>query len=261
MAKKNLHTKKGKPQTEEKKKGKKKWIFILLALIILISVAAIKFLGKDKEIIGFFNEQETVVEEPSGIIVVEKETNDKGFKNENLIKEKSRQERKKRRIRKPGKGYYVKVEDCVVSKCQQEVIRYLQKEKLPIVKTTYSKNLQYFELMSSSVFNLQRAKEKIRIINKYSGKISTPYLVSNRNKYQISLGLFPQETDGLKMKSTLGGLYQQVEVGFELVPRKRVYTVTSILVGPFNKSKAIAVLDRIQNFTDFESSKVIVNPK
>ncbi len=222
MAKKNLKEKKGK-----KKKGKKKWIFILLLLIIAISGGAIIYLEKDKEILSFFNEKVTAVEEPVGKIEVEMENNDLDLQNEILDKNQSITGQRQQRIGKPGKGYYIKVEDCVVAKCQQEVIRYLRQEKLPIVKTTYSKRLQYFELISSSVFNLQRAKEKIRILNKYKNKISSPYLVSNRKKYQVSFGMFPQESAGLKMKSTLGDLYPKVEIGFELVPRKRTSLVGS----------------------------------
>ncbi len=270
MAKRNLRSTKTKLSAKnvEKGKGNKIWIFLFLLLLLLLIICAYKFLDLEIPFDDLFKEPDLVEESLDNIQVKWDKKEEELDISEDMpevssevlevkVKKITQPSATPRAKRKFGKKKYIKVEDCVYSTCKKEVLKILKQEELPIIQRKYTKKTRYFELISDSVYNLQRAKQKISILNKYNKNVGAPYMVAYKNRYKISFGQFPKEETGMRMKTSLAELYPKIEMNFVLEPREQKYKVTSIFVGPFNQEKAERVLDLLQSYPDFESSEII----
>ena len=258
MAKSKLKLKKVKKVKDKgKKKGKKKWVFFLLILIVLVILVLIKFLGFDQSITSFFNEEE-LPPAPLENIEVQWENGNPDQQAPELVAVQPSEAQKPKRPKRPKSSYYIKIDDCMVNVCQRDIIRFLKGEKLPVYKKSYTERVKYFELISSTVYNLQRAKQKIKILDKYNVELNSPYLIKYQGRYKISFGLFLKKETGIRVKTNLARLYPDVKMRFNLEPRIRKYKVTSIYAGPFSKSKVNRVLASIQDNQEYESSERVV---
>lgn len=245
----------------EAKPGKKKWIFLILLLLILIVLGAGYFFGLGPSLTSFFNESEESVKsfEQTGEVAPEPEPmiEEDISKVLQVEKTESEEEEKEKRKTKPViKKYYVKVEDCTVVTCQNEVVQFLKQENLPHIKKTYTRPTVYYELISSTVYSLQTAKAKIDLLKRQEIEYGQPFLVRENKRYRISMGLFPEEETGRKLMSSLTVLYPKIEINFELKARDRRYQVTSIYAGPFRKNRAEQVLQRMKRFPEYETSEL-----
>lgn len=245
---------------KEVKKGKTKWILLLLIILLIILLAAGAFFGLGDSLTGFFEETEVENQPEQKIEVVWADKDAKTDPTEDQMAEAQEVPEPMEEptaVKKRSKGYYIKVEDCMGVTCQQDVIRFLKQEKLPYVKRKYSRTTEYFELVSNSVFTLQTAKEKLDLIKRQPGVLSKPYLVAENKRYRISMGLFPEEETGRRIKSEMAHLFPKVRIDFALKPRDRAYSVTSIFAGPFGKTTANKILGNLRAFPEYESSHIV----
>lgn len=250
---------------ETKKSGKTKWVILVLVLLILLLLLVYLF-GWTDTFNSFFNEAEPI-EEPAGKIEVVMDNNQQGLEDlDQMIQVDQPEEIKEepapavqKQLKPRSNRYYIKVEDCMVMSCQQEVIRFLRQEKLPVIKRKYTRKTKYFELVSSSVYTRQTGNAKIQLLKKQPEVVAEPYLVSENKRFRISMGLFPQQETGVKMRSDLALLYPKVKIDFNLRPIDRRYTVTTIYSGPFQKGAASQILEKLHSFPEYESSVISWN--
>jgi flagellar basal body-associated protein FliL len=255
MAKKTLKaTKTGKK--EESKSGKGKWILltILIVLLLLMGVAyffdfgtTLFFDGSDGTEMSGENRELLLEDEIERAEALEQIIQLEGSAQ---IGEPPAPAPVKKRIKK----YYVKVEDCIGSTCEKEVVRFLKQEKLPYTKRRYKRKTEYHELISSSVFSRQSAQEKIELLKESKGVIGDPHLAREGKRYRISLGYFLDKETGIRIKSGLSDLYPKIKMDFELRTSRRSYTVNSIYTGPFKKAAAKSIEKRLQQNPEYESS-------
>ncbi|MBU2515463.1 hypothetical protein KJ966_29455 [bacterium] len=259
MAKGNLKTQKTlKKQTDDQKKsGKGKWIFLIFILILVLLGAGL-FYWFGNPLTMFFNEREgfeesqmqfesglntdmAIIQDVEQVIEVEKKTP--------VVKAVTPS-------KTPLKRFYIRVEDCTAITCEQEVTRFLKQEKIPYLKRSYSRKTKYFELISTSIYTLQTAKAKMDLLKMQKELVSDPFLIKENNRYRISMGTFPQEETGVRIKSELALLYPKIKIEFDIRPKNQQYTVTSIYAGPFKKNIAEKVLQRIHDYLQYETSQI-----
>jgi hypothetical protein len=258
MAKANESAKTGAKKTG-KKASKAKWLLFLIALIVIASGVGYYF-GFDKPFFAFIkksglmdmldrNQETNVIEPPKidelSVSMIELEK-------DRLAAEAER----KKQIKSTQKKYYIKVEDCINVTCEQEVIRFLKREKLPYTRRLKKQKTKYFELVSESVYTRLVAKAKIDQLKMETEIIGDPYLVKENNRYRISLGQFPREDTVVRIKAELAHLYPKLKMDFELQPKEGFYNVKSIYSGPFEKSVAHSVLKKLQDNPEYETSEI-----
>ncbi len=137
-----------------------------------------------------------------------------------------------------GKRFYVKVGSCLYMECQENFTRGIKQNKFSVYKTKTRKQTQYFELISSSGYNRERANEKQKLLRKYNVRLQ-PYIIPSggTGSYRISFGSFPDKNKALEMKSYLAQMFPQINMVFGLETRKNSYDITNIYAGPFSSDK------------------------
>lgn len=257
MAKANLKSAKVTKKQKTKKSGKGKWVLLFFILILILLGAAFYYwLGNP--ITMFFSEND-LTDEPQYEVMTEMEqiTPIIQAAEEVIEVETEPVKPEKPKPKKPTwRKYYIKVDDCLAVTCQQEVIRFLKQEKLPYLKKKYSRKTKYYELVSTSIYTQQIAKEKIGLMKMQKEIIGEPYLIREKKRYRISMGFFPQKETGIRMKAELVHLYPKLKVEFDIRPKDRHYTVTSIFAGPFRKNTAKKVLQRVHDHPQYETSSI-----
>lgn len=259
MAKKEKTEKKAAKKTK-KKTGKKKWIFLFILLLLALLSGTGYFFKLHEPAIAFLNEtpinfwsgsseekelEEAMKAEALSEAIIEVE--DAALQ----IKEDYPEEDIPRKDR-----YYIKVEECVNLTCQQEVARFLKQERLSFTKRQKTNRTKYFELISSTVYTRQAAKAKIEELKNEPQIKGEPFLRKENNRYRISLGQFPNEETGIKIRAGLVPLYPKLKIDFEIRPRVTYYTVNAFYAGPFQKSAAKSVLKKLQEHPEYETSEL-----
>ncbi|MFH2129972.1 MAG: hypothetical protein ABIK68_06330, partial [bacterium] len=158
-------------------------------------------------------------------------------------------------------GYFLKIGACITQACQIELRNRMKALKLPLITQNRIQRTTYFELISATPFSRKRAEEKLRLLNKYNKTNGFPFLLPGKNhQCKISFGQFPDQADGLRMKSNLEHLYPQIRIRFLLNPRKDHATITEFYVGPFNKQTAEKTKTKLQRNPDSEWIEIIKRP-
>ncbi len=266
----------GKKKKKGKRFGKLKWVLLIL-IVIIAAVFGAYYFGLDQKVAGYLPNPE-IVSKPKeyfsksiGYIsdlttsifsdddedtkagelspsIIELEGDNLGTENLSVELDYS-----------SSGGYYVKVEDCINITCQQEVSRFLKQEDLPFTKKESKRRTRYYEVISSTVFTRVAAKAKIEALKQESVVLGDPFMVKVKNRYKISLGQFPKEDTGLRVKTDLMDLYPKLKIEFEIRPKTSYYRVNSFYTGPFNKSKATKIHKKLQENPEYESSTITRN--
>jgi len=231
-----------------KTSANKKMIVILIVIILILAVALLGYFKVgiiNEAVTGFFTESE--LNSNSETIQVQEIEEEMPIAKEMLKLTKDNSPKKQLK-----KRHYLKVATCVFSDCQTKYQRILKGMKLPIRKRLAYKKTMYYELLSEDEFSLRRAKEKIKILNKYNKQVTFPTLVKSRkNNYKISYGQFPNKRTSISFKSNLAQLYPKVIIGFEIKTRYDKYKITNIYTGPFSKASAQKIKLRLKDNPDF----------
>lgn len=263
MAKAKTKGKKAEANAKTSKKGGKgKWVVLFILLLAAIGGGAVHYLKLDQPVMAYLEtlpisldflsgsssedeKMQQLSEEQLAQSVIEIE--------ENLMKDQKPVPQAEPEV---PKNYYVKVEDCINLTCRQEVIRFLKQEKLPYSQRQFTRKTRYYELISSSVYTRQMAKAKIEEIKRETEIKGEPYLVKQNNRYKISLGQYPQEETGVRVRAELIPHYPTLQIDFEIKPKMTYYKVNSIYAGPFKKSVAKSVLNRLHEHPEYETSEI-----
>ena len=249
-----------KAKIKKKKSGKRKWILLILFLLLTGLVGSGYYFGYDKIALDYIRNFDYTF----GLLDDSATDLDENLTSSELSKSVLELEKDALTIDKSepdipisGKNaYYVKVDECTDTNCEQEVIRFLKQEKLLFTKRKSKRRTKYYELISISSYPMKAAKVKIDLIKQESNLTGEPYLVRENNRYKISLGQFPQEDTGVRIKAGLAHLYPKLKIDFELKPKNTFFNVKSIYTGPFNKKVAESVLKRLQEYPEYESSEI-----
>ncbi len=273
MAKEKKASSKEKKKKVNKKSGKKKWILIIFILLAALAAAGYYF-RRDLKLEAYFPNPE-IMKKPADYF--SKSINYISELKDSFLSDKDEDlkegEVSPSVIQLEGKqfgsgglqldldyssrgGYYIKVEDCIDLTCQKVVARFLKGERLPFTKKVTKRKTRYYELISSTVFTRVAAKAKIEMLRQESVIKGDPYLVQVRNRYKISLGQFPMEDTGLRVKTDLIDLYPKLKIEFELRPKITYYRVNTFYTGPFNKSKARSIHKKLQENPEYETSVI-----
>lgn len=245
----------------KEKKGGGKWVFILLLLILLAALAWYFFFNSAEK--NFFSDF-LPGSDATDIISVEK---DKSLSVENIAKSDqnadvsledslSTRPPPPKKPKKVKTQYFIKLGSCLSDLCQREYKRQLKLVKLTTFEKKRSHKTTYFELVSESAYPYARARQKVKIINKYNNKIGFPHIIKHKDQYKISFGLFPERENAQTMKSHLAHLYPQVNMRFLTEPRSGKFTEIKMYTGPFSKSVAEKTLVRVQQIPDFEFATI-----
>ncbi|MCP4755964.1 MAG: hypothetical protein GY866_34320 [Proteobacteria bacterium] len=265
MAKKDKTLQKSATAESDSGKGKKKrLIIIIIAILIVLGLIILAvFFYFDNSSESFFGENLTTEESTENIQIELDSAKLPEQRPGETISPPPPEEPPpppKKRLKRSRKRYYLKVGTCLYSQCQRDIGRLLKRNRLSTINKTHTKRVEYYELISESAFDLKRAEEKRRILDKYNKMIASPYLVVYKNKYKISFGQFPQREIGMKMQTHLAQLYPQVKLRFQLTPRKNKYTVTNVYTGPFSKSIAEKVRSRLMSISEVQSIEITKRP-
>jgi len=150
-------------------------------------------------------------------------------------------------------GYYLKVGSCLYSACQKDIRKKIKRFKLPLVTSKSVQTTTYYTLISDVSFLKKRAEEKLGLINRYNKTNGFPFLLPSKGKrYKISFGQFPQKSNAIRMKSQLEHLYPQIRMRFTIQPKKDRVTITKLYVGPYSKTSAEKIRNRLRMDPDFE---------
>lgn len=253
------------PADHTGKPKSKRWLWIILLLVVIMAVGFVlaKYLYFDNAEKSFFDELK-FSEKSLENIQVEREQNklQKQIASEALTDSSMKSAVAEGKIPSPKtvKRHFIKVASCMFQQCQQDIQRQLREEKLSVYKKRFTIQTKYYELVSESTYNLRRAEKKIHILNKYNKQLGSASLVSFKDKYKISFGLFPRLENATRMKSHLAQLYPQVKIRFLIEPRVDHDSATNMYVGPFSKSLALKIKARLQRIPVFEFVEITTRP-
>ncbi|MCG8332992.1 MAG: hypothetical protein MJE63_00635 [Proteobacteria bacterium] len=263
----------GKKKKSGKKSGKLKWIFLIL-IVLIAAIFGVYYFGLDQKVAGYLPNPEIVskpkeyfsksvdyVSELKTSFLSDEEGDTKSGELSPSIIELEGENTGTGGLDveldySSRGGYYVKVEDCINITCQQEVSKFLKRERLPFTKKESKRKTRYYELISSTVFTRVAAKAKIEALKQEPVVKGDPFMVKVKNRYKISLGQFPKEDTGLRVKADLMDLYPKLKIEFEIKPKTTYYRVNSFYTGPFNKSKANSIHKRLKENPEYESSVI-----
>ncbi|PCI25307.1 MAG: hypothetical protein COB67_10730 [SAR324 cluster bacterium] len=257
MAKKAKQTK----STGSKKKG----FFILILLLSLLIGGAAYYWYFSPGMLFEAEDSELMMEAPLTSLQVEPEASEDLSPNQGVVRTFLEEQadplpeppKPVKKTRRKQTKYYVKVGTCLFVECQVQYSQLIETKKMPIFKTSAVKVTKYYELISSSSYSLERAREKRALLLKYNKRLS-PYLVPHKKGYRISFGSFPVEGKGVEMKSYLAQLYPQINMVFALEPRKDRYKVITFHAGPFSsQAKAQQAKIQLRKLPEFMEAKVI----
>ncbi len=245
-----------------KKRSKIKWLLYLLFLLIFCAAALFglkKFdlvkLPPDVNI--QIESVESLIKEYSGMLFGKEETKESVSAivpppEMPLRNEKETDSQKKLSMKMTG-DYFIEVGSCLDNRCLNEFKKRFKQLELSLITRKKIQSTKYFELISESAYLNKRGEEKLRLLNKYNKTNGFPYLVrGKKNHFRISFGMFPQQSNAIRMKSHLEQLYPQIRIRFLIRPKKDRTTVTKLYLGPFSKQAAEKTKIRLQKNPDFD---------
>ncbi len=134
---------------------------------------------------------------------------------------------------KRSERYYLKLGDCMFGSCVRELADMLRRMKQPVYKKKLTGTTQYFEVVSVSSYDKDRAKEKVLLLQRYAKPVGMPYLIDGRSRYWISYGQYPDRMNAVTTVSYLRQFSFDTMMSFHLVPRVSRYEMTRIFAGPY----------------------------
>jgi len=128
---------------------------------------------------------------------------------------------------------YVRVGNCLTAECRTQLVGEVELMGLPSLVKVVKKRTTYYELVSKQMYSRTKGEAKALSIERHGPAAPPAVLRRKGNRWQVSLGEFPQKRQGVYMKSYIAQLYPDVDLPMVLKPHRRSLAVDYVYAGPF----------------------------
>lgn len=156
---------------------------------------------------------------------------------------------------------YIRVGNCMSVECRTQLVGEVELLGLPSVLKKYRKKTVYYELISKERYKKSTAESKLVDIEQHALAAPPAALRHSRGLWQVSLGEFPDQRQGVYMKSYLAQLYPDIDIPLKLIAKRRHFDVEYIYAGPFtSRFNAESVVELLRDKRFVQETWITTKP-